>query len=102
MLSQLFHSRKFLIMLVDVVISSITYFIGQYVSPEVGKNIIWLIGSWQPVIYAVIQGIAHEDAAVTAAMATENAAAITVGAPSSVPPVTDVPVAKQEIPQAGG
>jgi hypothetical protein len=50
-------------MIADVVISTITYFLGHYASPEVGENIIWLIGSWQPVIYAVIAGIATEDAA---------------------------------------
>ena len=54
-------------MIVDVVISTITYFLGHYASPEVGENIIWLIGSWQPVIYAVITGIATEDAASIAA-----------------------------------
>jgi len=61
-------------MLVDVVISSITYFVGQYVSPEVGKNIIWLIGSWQPVIYALITGIATEDAANVTAKSVVTAA----------------------------
>lgn len=59
----LFKSRKFWIMVVDVVLSTATYFVGQYVSPQVGKDVLWLIGSWQPVIYAVINGIATEDAA---------------------------------------
>lgn len=62
-MSGLLHSRKFWIMVVDVVISTATYFVGQYVSPEVGENIIWLIAAWQPVIYALIAGIATEDAA---------------------------------------
>jgi hypothetical protein len=73
-MSSLFKSRKFWIMLVDVVISSATYFIAQYVSPELGENIIWLIGSWQPVIYAVITGIATEDAANVTAQSVVEAA----------------------------
>jgi hypothetical protein len=59
----IFKSRKFWIMICDVLISTATYFIAQYVSPEVGQNVLWLIGAWQPVIYAVINGIATEDAA---------------------------------------
>jgi hypothetical protein len=67
-------SRKFWIMVVDIVLSTVTYFVGQYVSPQVGNDILWLIGSWQPVIYAVINGIATEDAAYMAASATIKAA----------------------------
>ena len=66
-MSMLLKSRKFWIMIVDVAISTATYFLAHYASPEVGENIIWLIGSWQPVIYAVIAGIATEDAARIAA-----------------------------------
>ena len=62
-MSSLLRSRKFWIMIADVLISTATYFVGHYVSPELGENIIWLIGSWQPVVYAVIAGIATEDAA---------------------------------------
>jgi hypothetical protein len=84
-MKSLWQSRKFWIMIVDVLISTVTYFVGQYVSPEVGKNILWLIGSWQPVIYAVITGIATEDAASVAAMSAENVASISVGT-STTPP----------------
>jgi hypothetical protein len=59
----IFKSRKFWIMICDVVLSTVTYFVAQYVSPQAGDNIRWLIGAWQPVIYAVINGIALEDAA---------------------------------------
>ena len=76
-MSSLLKSRKFWIMVVDVVISSATYFIGQYVLPEVGENIIWLIASWQPVIYALITGIATEDAANVTAMSVVEAAGVT-------------------------
>jgi hypothetical protein len=48
-------------MIVDIVVSTATYFVTQYVAPEAGKDILWLIGSWQPVVIAVIGGIAYED-----------------------------------------
>ena len=80
----LLKSRKFWIMIVDVIISTITYFVGQYVSPEVGKNIIWLIGSWQPVIYAVIAGIATEDAANVTASAVVEVAEVTAKADAAI------------------
>lgn len=73
-MSSLFKSRKFWIMIVDVTISTITYFLAHYASPEAGENIIYLIGAWQPVVYAVIAGIATEDAAnVTAGASVEVA-----------------------------
>jgi hypothetical protein len=56
-------------MVADVFLSTIIYFVGQYVSPELGQNVLWLIGAWQPVIYAVISGITTEDAAYMAALA---------------------------------
>jgi uncharacterized membrane protein len=60
---KLVKSRKFWLMILDVLISTITYFVTLYVKPEVADQIIWVIGSWQPVIVALILGIAHEDAA---------------------------------------
>lgn len=60
-MTSLLHSRKFWIMLVDLVISSASYFIAKYVAPQTGNDIMWLIGSWQPVIIALITGIAIED-----------------------------------------
>ena len=75
-MNRLLKSRKFWIMIVDVIISTATYFVARYVSPEVGENIIWLIGAWQPVIYAVIAGIATEDAADAVAKATVDVAKV--------------------------
>ena len=57
------HSRKFKLMLVDVIVSIATYFIGKYVVPVIGNDILWLIGVVQPVVIALIVGIAVEDAA---------------------------------------
>ena len=73
-MSSLLKSRKFLIMLADVIISSITYFVGRFVSPELGNDIVWLVACWQPVVYAVIAGIATEDAANVTAKSVITAA----------------------------
>lgn len=56
-------SRKFWLMVFDVLISTATFFVTKYVSPDLSENILWLIGSWQPVIIALIVGIAMEDSA---------------------------------------
>ena len=56
-------SRKFWLMLVDVLVSTAVFFVTKYVAPDLAENILWLIGSWQPVIIALIVGIAVEDAA---------------------------------------
>jgi len=66
-MSSLLKSRKFWLMILDVVISTITYFVTAYVAPEIAEQIIWVIGAWQPVIVALIVGIAVEDAAVKGA-----------------------------------
>ena len=63
MLSALLRSRKFWLMVFDVIVSTATFFITKYVNPDLAESIIWLIGAWQPVIIAVIIGIAVEDAA---------------------------------------
>lgn len=60
---KLVKSRKFWLMILDVLISTVTYFVTIYVNPKVAEQIIWVIGAWQPVIVALIIGIAHEDAA---------------------------------------
>lgn len=59
----LLKSRKFWLMISDVIISNITYFVTMFVAPEKAEMALWLIGSWQPVIVAVIIGITAEDAA---------------------------------------
>lgn len=71
-MKSLFASRKFWLMILDVVVSTATYFITKYVAPEIGNDIIWLIGSWQPVVIALITGIAVEDAAAIASGDNRN------------------------------
>lgn len=59
----IFKSRKFWIMVADVVLSTILYFVGKYAIPSIAEDVKWIIIAWQPAIYAVINGIAIEDAA---------------------------------------
>jgi hypothetical protein len=63
----IFKSRKFWLMVSDVVISTATYLVSSYIDPVLADKIIWLIGTWQPVVIAVILGIAVEDAASNSA-----------------------------------
>lgn len=77
-MAMLFKSRKFGLMIFDVVISTATFFITKYVAPEMAENILWLIGSWQPVVISVIIGIAVEDSARFHGDAVITAAEISV------------------------
>jgi hypothetical protein len=60
----LLKSRKFWITIFDIVVATATYFVTKYVAPEIGEDVLWLIAAWQPVIIALITGIAVEDAAM--------------------------------------
>lgn len=53
----LLQSRKFWIMVLDIVISTSTYFIGKYASPDAVKDVLFLIASLQPIVLAVIVSI---------------------------------------------
>lgn len=75
----IFKSRKFRIMVANTAVSSATFLITNYVDPSLNVPILFLIATWQPVIIALITGIATEDAAkitafgsVEAALAVEN------------------------------
>lgn len=59
----LLKSRKFWLMVVDVVISIASYMVTHYVAPENQELALYLIVTLQPVVVAVIGGIALEDAA---------------------------------------
>jgi hypothetical protein len=59
----LFQSRKFLIALADAVISILVLVLTRLLSPDDVKFAIAIIAVLQPVIYAVIAGIAKEDTA---------------------------------------
>jgi hypothetical protein len=60
-ISHLFASRKFLLMLLDLVVSVSTYFIGKYANPAAAQDMLFLITAMQPVFVTVIAGIAYED-----------------------------------------
>lgn len=61
-LERLLYSRKFLIMVCDIVIPSIVlYFVGKYGSASLYDDIKFLILALQPVVLAVIVAIAWED-----------------------------------------
>jgi len=59
----IWKSRKFWIMVFDIVVSTTTYFLTAYAAPDVAKNILWVIATWQPIVIAVIVSIAAEDVA---------------------------------------
>jgi hypothetical protein len=44
-------------MLVNVVVSVVTYFVTKYAAPELAKDVLFLIGAMQPVVIAVIVSI---------------------------------------------
>ena len=61
---RLLYSRKFLLLLSDVLISAIVYFVGKYAGNSVFADVKFLIGILQPVVIAIIMAIAWEDSAV--------------------------------------
>ena len=50
-------SRKFWLMVADVVVSLSTYFITKYISPTAANDILYVIGLLQPVVIALITSI---------------------------------------------
>ncbi len=66
-LQSFLQSRKFWLMIFDLVVSLTLYFVGKYAAPEVAGDIKYLIGVIQVPIIALIGAIAGEDAAAKAA-----------------------------------
>lgn len=62
-LKALLRSRKFLTLLLDVVLSTVLFFVGKYATPELFEDIQFLIGAYQPVFLFIIGAIAYEDGA---------------------------------------
>lgn len=60
-MTQLMHSRKFLLLVLDVLISVALYFVGRYY-PAMMDDVKFLVVTLQPVIVVVIGAIAYEDA----------------------------------------
>jgi len=57
----IFKSRKFWIAIADVIFSTAIYFVTKYAAPDLAKDLLWVIGAYQPVIVALIGSIAYED-----------------------------------------
>jgi hypothetical protein len=88
----LLRSRKFWIMLVDVLASTVLYFLAKYSSESMVNDVKFLIASYQPVILLVIGAIAYEDGANVKAKSVSDAAAITANAASVAPAAQSVAV----------
>lgn len=66
-MANLLKSRKFWTLMLDIIISTATYFVTKYAAPDVGNDILFLIGAYQPAVLLVINGITQEDTAAYAA-----------------------------------
>ena len=62
MWSILWQSRKFRILLFDTVISTAVFAVALFLAPEHAEKVLQFIGIMQPVLFAVVVGIAVEDA----------------------------------------
>jgi len=71
--SGLLRSRKFLVLVLDTVISMVVFFVGRYAAPEMAEDIGFLIAALQPVAVMLIGAIAYEDAAAKRAGAFRQA-----------------------------
>jgi hypothetical protein len=71
-IAALFRSRKFLLLLLDTVVSAILFFGGRYLAPSAIEEMNFLIGILQPVFVALIVAIAWEDNSRRATLAKIN------------------------------
>jgi hypothetical protein len=66
-MSSLLQSRKFWIMIMDIVVTLVTYFVTKYASPSAVDDVIKVLITLQPAVLMVIYSIAKEDVARLAA-----------------------------------
>ena len=59
--SGLLNSRKFWLLVLDVVTSTTVYFVVKLGDSALAEDVKWLIASWQPVFAMVIGAVAYED-----------------------------------------
>ena len=57
----LLRSRKFLLLILDMVVSFATYFIVKYAAPSFADDVLYVIGGIQPAFVVIIGAIAYED-----------------------------------------
>ena len=67
--AKLLASRKFLLMVLDVVLSLVLYFGTKYLDPNAVEDVKQLILVLQPVVVTIIYAIAKEDSATAEAEA---------------------------------
>ena len=60
-LGALLRSRKFMVLILDVVVSLVLFFVGKYAIPSAFEDVKFVVLGLQPVALAVIAGIAYED-----------------------------------------
>ena len=58
----IYKSRSFMTLILDVVISLLTYFIPLYVAPAIATQALFVIGALQPIYVALIVRFTVEDA----------------------------------------
>jgi len=58
---RLLQSRKFLMLVLDVLMSGTLFFVGKYAGPSVFEDIQFLVMLLQPVFVSIIVSIAYED-----------------------------------------
>ncbi len=58
----IYKSRSFMTMILDVIVSLLTYFIPLYVAPAIATQALFVIGALQPIYIALIVRFTVEDA----------------------------------------
>ena len=69
----LLASRKFWLMVLDVIVSGATFFIGKYAGAD-GQDMLFVIGLLQPVFVTVIASVTLEDNAERKLIASKHEA----------------------------
>jgi hypothetical protein len=62
-MASLWESRKFRIMVYDTAVALIMFVVSRFFGPEIQQAVTELITILQPVVFALVVGIALEDAA---------------------------------------
>ncbi len=60
-MSKLLQSRRFLTLMVDVILSITAYFVAKYAGPDIQDDVKFLIITLQPVFIAVVAAFTVED-----------------------------------------
>jgi cytochrome P450 len=62
-MASLWESRKFRIMVYDTAVALVMFVVSRFFGPEIQQAVTELIAILQPVVFALVVGIAVEDAA---------------------------------------